>query len=75
MTTLAEMNPFYQANCNQQYLLTSVSEHHQANTLYIQQQNILEMNGVQNEKTGHLSKEQRWRENGGKSSLLYTVKL
>ena len=27
------------------------------------------------EKTGHLSKEQRWRENGGKSSLLYTVKL
>lgn len=27
------------------------------------------------EKTGHLSKEQRWRENGGKSSLLYMVKL
>lgn len=27
------------------------------------------------EKTGHLSKEQRWRENGGMSSLLYTVKL
>lgn len=27
------------------------------------------------EKTGHLSKEQRWRENGGKSSLLYTLKL
>lgn len=27
------------------------------------------------EKTGHHSKEQRWRENGGKSSLLYTLKL
>ena len=27
------------------------------------------------EKTGHLSKEQRWRENGGRSSLLYTLKL
>lgn len=27
------------------------------------------------EKTGHLQKEQRWRENGGKSSLLYTLKL
>ena len=27
------------------------------------------------EKTGHLCKEQRWRENGGKSSLLYTLKL
>lgn len=27
------------------------------------------------EKTGHLSKEQRWRENGGKSSNLYYVKL
>lgn len=26
------------------------------------------------EKTGHLIKEQRWRENGGKSSLLFTVK-
>ena len=26
------------------------------------------------EKTGHLQKEQRWRENGGKSSLLFTVK-
>lgn len=26
------------------------------------------------EKTGHLVKEQRWRENGGKSSLLFTVK-
>lgn len=25
-------------------------------------------------KTGRISKEQRWRENGGKSSLLYTVK-
>lgn len=27
------------------------------------------------EKTGHLYKEQRWRENGGRSSLLYTLKL
>lgn len=27
------------------------------------------------EKTGHLQKEQRWRENGGRSSLLYTLKL
>lgn len=27
------------------------------------------------EKTDHLSKEQRWRENGGRSSLLYTLKL
>lgn len=27
------------------------------------------------EKTGHLSKEQRWRENGGKSSNLYYVKF
>lgn len=27
------------------------------------------------EKTGHLSKNQRWRENGGRSSLLYTLKL
>lgn len=27
------------------------------------------------EKTGYLRKEQRWRENGGKSSLLYTLKL
>jgi predicted transcriptional regulator len=26
------------------------------------------------EKTGHLHKEQRWRENGGRSSLLYTLK-
>ncbi|MFZ2539620.1 MAG: helix-turn-helix domain-containing protein [Oscillospiraceae bacterium] len=26
------------------------------------------------EQTGHLVKEQRWRENGGKSSLLFTVK-
>lgn len=26
------------------------------------------------EKAGRLSKEQRWRENGGKSSLLYTLK-
>lgn len=26
------------------------------------------------EQTGHLTKEQRWRENGGKSSLLFTVK-
>ncbi|MEG0091251.1 MAG: helix-turn-helix domain-containing protein [Oscillospiraceae bacterium] len=26
------------------------------------------------EQTGHLQKEQRWRENGGKSSLLFTVK-
>lgn len=26
------------------------------------------------EKTGHLKKEQRWRENGGKSSLMFTVK-
>lgn len=25
-------------------------------------------------KSGRISKEQRWRENGGKSSLLYTVK-
>lgn len=25
-------------------------------------------------KTGRISKEQRWRENGGKSSLLYTLK-
>ncbi|MCI2105281.1 MAG: helix-turn-helix domain-containing protein [Intestinimonas sp.] len=27
------------------------------------------------EKAGYLSKKQRWRENGGKSSLLYTLKL
>lgn len=27
------------------------------------------------EKTGYLRKEQRWRENGGKSSNLYYVKL
>lgn len=27
------------------------------------------------EKTGHLQKAQRWRKNGGKSSLLYTLKL
>lgn len=27
------------------------------------------------EKAGHLSKEQRWRENGGRSSLLYMLKL
>jgi predicted transcriptional regulator len=27
------------------------------------------------EKTGHLSKEQRWRENGGKSSNMFYVKL
>lgn len=27
------------------------------------------------EKSGHLRKEQRWRENGGKSSNLYFVKL
>lgn len=26
------------------------------------------------EKTGRLVKEQRWRENGGRSSLLFTVK-
>ena len=26
------------------------------------------------EKAGYLQKEQRWRENGGKSSLLFTVK-
>lgn len=26
------------------------------------------------EKAGHLSKEQRWRENGGKSSNLYRIK-
>ena len=26
------------------------------------------------EKTGRLTKEQRWRDNGGKSSLLYTLK-
>lgn len=26
------------------------------------------------EKAGRLTKEQRWRENGGKSSLLYTLK-
>lgn len=26
------------------------------------------------EKAGRLSKEQRWRENGGKSSLIYTLK-
>jgi predicted transcriptional regulator len=26
------------------------------------------------EKTGYLQKKQRWRENGGKSSLLFTVK-
>ena len=26
------------------------------------------------EKAGHLHKEQRWRENGGRSSLLYTLK-
>lgn len=26
------------------------------------------------EQSGHLIKEQRWRENGGKSSLLFTVK-
>ena len=25
------------------------------------------------EKTGHLIKEQRWRENGGRSSLLFTI--
>lgn len=25
-------------------------------------------------KSGRISKEQRWRENGGKSSLLYTLK-
>ncbi len=27
------------------------------------------------EKTGHLRKENRWRENGGKSSNMYYVKL
>ena len=26
------------------------------------------------EQTGHLVKEQRWRENGGRSSLLFTVR-
>ena len=26
------------------------------------------------EKTGHLLKEQRWRENGGRSSLLFTIR-
>ena len=26
------------------------------------------------EQSGHLIKEQRWRENGGRSSLLFTVK-
>lgn len=26
------------------------------------------------ERTGHLIKEQRWRENGGRSSLLFTIK-
>ena len=27
------------------------------------------------EKSGHLSKEQRWRENGGKSSNMFYIKL
>ena len=26
------------------------------------------------ERTGHLIKEQRWRENGGRSSLLFTIR-
>lgn len=26
-------------------------------------------------QTGHLEKKQRWRDNGGKSSLLYILKL